>query len=151
MSSVTRNQIQAWLEAGGQDVYVCNDCNGIHLADWEEHEGVLEARLFLENNTLTLVIEMGIRPSAVLPLQGAIHFMNNEHLFLKLMLAMSDDDVPRVLLSHALPANFVAETLVTDWLQPLLAEASTVYQHLQEIDVLFEGEGDLPMEDAPLH
>lgn len=151
MTELTREIVQDWVKADNHQVYVCEDCEGIHFQAWEDRDAVLEARCFVEADRVSLLVEIAIRGSAVLPLQGAIHFMNYDHGLLKVMLSMSDNDVPRLLLTHAMPKAFLTEEQFQDWLQQLLGEMDAVYKHLIEMEVLFVDDFDMLDLDDRLH
>lgn len=133
---VDRDTIQKWIETNEFEAFICPDCEGIHLPVWEGRASVLESRCFLETSRVSWLTEIAIRPSAVLPLQGAIHFMNYDYGLLKVMIAMADNDVPRVLLTHAIPALHLTEKQFGDWLKQLNEEKDAVYKQLEEMDVL---------------
>ncbi|MDX1342268.1 MAG: hypothetical protein R3227_07940 [Reinekea sp.] len=142
MPTLDRDTIQAWIEQLQHEAYVCPDCEGIHLHGWEAKEAVLEARCFVEKDRVSLLVEIAIRPSAVLPLQGAVHFMNYDYSLLKVMIAMADHDVPRLLLTHALPIAHLSEPMFQDWLKQLLSEMDAVYKHLTDMEVLLLEDDD---------
>lgn len=133
---IDRDTVQKWIESSGREAFVCPDCDGIHLPVWESKDAVLESRCFLESSRLYWLTEIAIRPSAVLPLQGAVHFMNYDYGLLKVMITMSDDDVPRLLLTHAIPVDHLDEKQFSGWLTQLSDEKDAVYKHLEEMDVL---------------
>jgi hypothetical protein len=136
MAVLKRDTVQEWIQNAEYEAYVCPDCDGIHLTAWEERDGVLESRCFVEKDRISFVTEVAIRQSAVLPLQGAVHFMNYDYSFLKVMIAMADHDVPRVVLNHAVPSQNIGEAFFKEWFAGLLAEKEAVYKHLAEMDVL---------------
>lgn len=142
MEKVTRSLCETWLENAGVSAHVCQDCDGLHFTDWETRPGVLEARCFVEDNRCSLLIEFAVRPSAVLPLQGAVHFMNFDHTYLKVMLALDDNDVPRLLLSHAIPAQDLSEKMFTIWTSQLLAEAASLYKQMEDMEVFLLDDAD---------
>lgn len=133
---LTRDTIQNWLDELSLESSLCSDCEGLHLVEWESKDGVLESRCFLDDQRCSLLTEVAIRPSAVLPLQGAIHFMNYDYGFIKVLLSVSDDDVPRLILTHSLPSSFLTAEQFNDWLPQLFNEMETVYHQLVDMDVL---------------
>jgi hypothetical protein len=152
MSKLTRDDIQEWLDQMNVDSSICPDCEGIHLPVWEERDGVLEARCFVEKDRVYLMTEIAIRPSAVLPLQGAVHFMNYDYGFLKVMIAMADHDVPRLLLTHAMPSKHLVADQFQQWLKELFKEKEAVFKHLQEMDVILTDDMDMLTDfDDQLH
>jgi hypothetical protein len=148
MKALSRDQVQSWIEACSLEAYVCSDCEGIHLPVWEGRPGVLEARCFVESDRCSVLTEIAIRPSAVLPLQGAVHFMNYDFSLLKVMISMDDEDVPRMLLTLAIPLKHLSAPMFKDWLDMLLTEMDAIYDQLTDMDVLMiHNELDDPVED----
>jgi len=136
MKPLSRDQVQAWIEELELEAYVCADCEGIHLTQWESKDGVLECRCFVEKERVSLITEIALRPSVVLPLLGAVQFMNYDFNLLKVMISMTDQDVPRLILTHTLPSKHLTEAFVKDWIPQLLAEMTAVYTQLTEMEVL---------------
>ncbi len=152
MSTLDRDTVQDWIERAENEAYICPDCEGIHLHEWEAKDAVLEARCFLEKDRVSLLVEVAIRPSAVLPLQGAVHFMNYDYSFLKVMIAMSDHDVPRLLLTHAVPVAHLKEDHFQVWFKQIFSEIGAVYSHLTDMEVLLIEDDDYMEEyDDQLH
>ncbi len=133
----------SWLLKAGIDASICPDCEGIHLEAWEAKESVLEARGFLDTDRVSYLFEIAIRPSAVLPLQGAVHFMNFDQSLIKVMITLADNDVPRLLLTHALPVKHLNEVMFEDWTKQLLEETETVYKQLVDMEVLLPESDEL--------
>jgi hypothetical protein len=152
MSELTRAKVQQWIEAEKLDVYVCGDCEGIHLPLWEGQEGVLESRIFVDEFRCHFLLEIALRFSAVLPLQGAVHFMNYDATLVKVMLTMADNDVPRLLISHAVPAKHLTQKQFSQWLTMLLEETDSLYKQLVDMEVLLLDDLDQMQDfDAQLH
>ncbi|MDN3650472.1 YbjN domain-containing protein [Reinekea marina] len=152
MTEITRTEVQQWIEANKLEVYVCEDCEGIHLPVWEGQEGVLEARVFVEEFRCHFLLEIALRFSAVLPLQGAVHFMNYDSTLVKVMLTMADNDVPRLLISHAVPSKHLTQAQFDQWLTMLLEEVDALYKQLVDMEVLLLDDADqMPDFDAQLH
>jgi hypothetical protein len=152
MTELKRDTIQEWIKSAKHGAYVCPDCEGIHFDEWEARDAVLEARCFVEKERISMLVEIAIRPSAVLPLQGAVHFMNYDHGLLKVMIAMADHDVPRLLLTHAIPNLYASEEYFHVWLAQTLNEMEAVYKHLQEMEVLLIEDDDFYSDfDDQLH
>jgi hypothetical protein len=152
MSKLTRNKVQQWIEAEKLEAYVCDDCDGIHLPIWEAQDGVLESRVFVDEFRCHFLLEIALRFSAVLPLQGAVHFMNYDATLVKVMLTMADNDVPRLLISHALPAKYLTQNQFNQWLTMLLEETDALYKQLIDMEVLLLDDLDQMQDfDAQLH
>lgn len=142
MDAPNRDTVLAWVERMGLECYICPNCEGVHLTEWEAKSGVLEARCFVESERCSVLVEVGIRASAVLPLQGAVHFMNFDFSLVKVMLSLVDHDVPRLLLTHALPSGHLTEDQFKEWVDRLLVEMDTIYGQLVDMDVLFVSEAE---------
>jgi len=152
MTTINRDLIEQWIQELNISAHICPDCEGIHFSDWEAKDAVLESRCFVESDRCSLLTEISIRPSAVLPLQGAVHFMNYDYSYVKVMISLSDHDVPRLLLTHAVPKTGLTEELFQAWMTQLLDEVEGVYKQLTEMEVLLIEEEGSPSEfDDQLH
>ena len=136
MPKLGRDTVQKWIESDGFEAYICPDCDGIHFPLWEEKEGVLESRCFVESSQCSMLVEFSIRASAVLPLQGAIHFMNYDFTFIKVMLSLSDHDIPRLLVTYALPTEYLEQPMFSNWLSQYLQELEAIHKQLVDMEVL---------------
>lgn len=94
--------VEQWLRDAGQDYYICDQCHGLHLSDLQVREAVLDARLFVEADSLLLSVELEIRPSVLLYVQADLARLNMNYPGLKLFLDVSDDSLPRLVLCDTL-------------------------------------------------
>ncbi|MBU3825556.1 MAG: YbjN domain-containing protein [Candidatus Oceanisphaera merdipullorum] len=91
-----------WLSAGYIEHYVCENCHGIHLSELQELEGVLESRLFVEQEGALLTSEIEIRPTALLVLVADLGRLNMNYPGLKVFVDIVDDNLPRLIVADYL-------------------------------------------------
>ncbi|ART83871.1 histidine kinase [Oceanisphaera profunda] len=88
-----------WLSASYIEHYVCENCHGIHLSELQELEGVLESRLFVEQEGALLTSEIEIRPTALLVLVAELGRLNMNYPSLKVFVDIVDDNLPRLIVA----------------------------------------------------
>jgi len=47
-------QVKQWLQQANIRHYICEHCHGLHLSELQEREGVVDARLFVEEDGILL-------------------------------------------------------------------------------------------------
>lgn len=146
MNSLTRDTLEDWLADHGIRCYLCQECDGLHLTDTEENLGVLESRLLLEEALVIISTELSVRPSAVLPLHGSMQLINFDNPLVKVGLSLYDDDVPRLVISGALPTAGLQVDYFIHYLEQILSATRLVLEHATQMDVLLLDDLDL---DAP--
>lgn len=88
--------VKQWLTNMGHDHYICGQCHGIHLGDFEDQDSAIETRVFIEENGILLTTEMAIRPSQLLTLTAELGPLNVEYPQLKIFTDIVDQDIPRL-------------------------------------------------------
>ena len=96
------HQAEKWLERAGIPFYLCEHCHGLHLSDLQEHDGVADARLFPEDQGLLLMLDLELRPSAVLFIQADTPRMNMMYPGLKIFPEVNDETLPRLMVGDLL-------------------------------------------------
>lgn len=99
---LTAETAMRWLSAGYIDHYVCENCHGIHLSELQELEGVLESRLFVEQEGALLTTEIELRPTSLLVLMADLGRLNMNYPSLKVFVDIVDDNLPRLIVAHYL-------------------------------------------------
>lgn len=89
-------QLQRWLHDADVPFYLCNDCHGLHLSSLQEREGLIDARLFVEEQGVMFTAELEIRPSSLLMVHADLTRLNMLFPSLKLFLDINDDTLPRL-------------------------------------------------------
>jgi len=143
-------QLERWLSRAGVDYYLCDQCNGLHLAGVQELEGVVDSRIFIEPWGLLISTELVIRPVALLPIAADLGRLNIDYPTLKLFLDIVDDAMPQLVagamhltgagISEAQFQLFVGTT--TEAVRQLVAES-------QHLDYLLPDENEQPSPKQP--
>lgn len=89
-------QVTRWLEQANIQHYICDQCHGLHLAELQSREGVVDARLFVEEDGVLLSTELEVRPAAIFAVQAELTRLNMEFPSLKLFVDINDDSMPRL-------------------------------------------------------
>lgn len=85
-----------WLEEAGIPHYLCGQCRGLHLPQLQQRDGVIEARLFVEDFGLSLVTELDLRATALLPATADVGLMNLDFPLLKIFPDVIDGELPKL-------------------------------------------------------
>lgn len=149
MSSVfspDASQVGQWLERAGYEHYVCEHCHGLHLADIQSRDGVLDSRLFVEPEGLLLSTELELRPSALLMVQADLTRLNMIMPGLKVFIDINDETVPRLVACDLLMSGAgVSFEQFQHFLQVTLAATGELLEDCRQTACLYEGEpGDEP-------
>ena len=95
-------QLQRWLRQADVPFYLCNECHGLHLSELQEREGMIDARLFVEEQGILFTAELEIRPSALFMAQADLSRLCMLFPSLKLFLDVNDETLPRLVVSDML-------------------------------------------------
>lgn len=150
-------QLERWLTDGGLDYYICEHCHGLHLSDMQNRDGVLDSRLFVEDEGLLLTTELEVKPSALLMAQADTPRLNMLYPGLKVFLDINDETLPRMVLCDMLltgaginPAQFVG------FLRATLRDTGQLHEECARLGYLYDGgepgdEDDMPLPGGALH
>ncbi|ART81079.1 YbjN domain-containing protein [Oceanisphaera avium] len=133
-----------WLSASYIEHYVCENCHGIHFSELQALEGVLESRLFVEQEGALLTSEIEIRPTALLVLMAELGRLNMNYPSLKVFVDIVDDNLPRLIVAHYLHTQVGMSEQQFIWIMQQTMMATQ--QLLLEIEEL----GFLMQDDEPL-
>ena len=87
-----------WLEDLGIDHYLCGQCSGVHISETQSQVGVLESRVFLEQDCLIFTSEIDIRNSTLLAVNAELARLNGTFANLKFFLDLSDEGPARLII-----------------------------------------------------
>ena len=90
------DQIKQWLQQANIQHYICEHCHGLHLSELQGREGVVDARLFVEEDGVLLTTELEVRPAALFAVQAELSRLNTTFPSIKLFLDVNDDSLPRL-------------------------------------------------------
>ena len=99
LHAATIDTLKVWLDEGGSEYYLCQQCEGLHLRALEDHEGVIDSRLFLEGYGLLLTTELELRPAALLHVSADLARLNTDYPTLKVFVDVVDDAVPQLVVA----------------------------------------------------
>ncbi|GAA5214643.1 YbjN domain-containing protein [Corallincola platygyrae] len=97
-----RDQVKHWLESLEIPTYICDNCQALHLPQVQEMEGVLESRLFVDEEWMLLSTEAEIKPSGLLHLMAELGNINAAWPTTKIFVDIQDDSLPRLVVSQSL-------------------------------------------------
>lgn len=157
-TAVDHALIERWTRQAGQECYLCGTCNGLHLADLQTLDGVIDARLFLEPEGVLFTTELELRPMAVLPAAADLGRLSLQYPTLKLFLDILDDSVPRLVASDTLLTGAGATFEQMHYFLTITAEATrSLVAECLELDLLFldepgaDTDGGASADHRPLH
>jgi Putative bacterial sensory transduction regulator len=101
-TEVDRSTLQGWLEQMGADCYVCHQCEGLHIAELQQLDGVIDSRLFKEPYGLLLTTELEVRPLAIFVMVADLARLNMDYPTLKIFLDVVDDATPQLVVAGSL-------------------------------------------------
>jgi hypothetical protein len=90
------DQVRRWLEQAAIKHYICDHCHGLHISELQEREGVVDSRLFVEEDSLLLTTELELRPSALFAVLAASPGLNMSFPALKVFADVNDETLPRL-------------------------------------------------------
>lgn len=96
------DQVERWLRQAGIQHYICEQCHGLHLSELQGREGVLDSRLFAEEDGILLSTEVEIRPGSLLAMLAELPRMNMAWPNLKIFVDVTDDSLPRLVACNLL-------------------------------------------------
>ncbi len=119
--------VMRWLSEGQIPHYLCDQCHGIHIVDVQSLDGVLESRLFVENEGLMFTTELEVRPVGLLPLVADLGRLNMNYPTLKIFVDVVDDNLPRLMVCNTLQ---LGAGLSPEQLQLFMTTAMTAMKQL---------------------
>lgn len=144
MSMVNRpdsGQLERWLTEAGIEYYICDHCHGLHLSDMQGRDGVLDARLFVEEEGLLLTTELELKPSALFAIHADISRLNMQFIGLKVFIDINDETLPRLVICDLLigaaginAAQFMA------FLEATLSGTGELHEECGRLGYLYEGD-----------
>lgn len=96
------DQVKQWLQQANIQHYICEHCHGLHLSELQGREGVVDARLFVEEDGILLTTELEVRPAALFAVQAELSRLNMAYPSAKLFLDVNDDSLPRLVVCDLL-------------------------------------------------
>lgn len=102
LHQVDYDLVLRWLEELQIPHYLCGQCQGIHMTEVQSLDGVLESRVFLDQDCLIFSTELEVRTACLLDLQAELPRINGSYAHLKAFFDASDDQMLRLILCDTL-------------------------------------------------
>ncbi|CBL44990.1 Conserved hypothetical protein [gamma proteobacterium HdN1] len=137
MTSQPNKELRAWLDRARIENYECGHCDGVHLSALDPGEGPMECRIMPSPNSLLLLTQIELRPSAILPMGAFVNVLNSEYAEIKVHVECPDEEMPSLVISHALPhfLNLVEPAFVA-WVQWYLAFTQQIIDEVRQSGLL---------------
>lgn len=145
-------QVERWLQQASIHHYICDQCHGLHLSELQGRDGVLDSRIFVEEDGLLLTTEVEIRPASLLMMLSEIARLNMTWPTLKIFIDLNDDALPRLVACDLLLARAgVSFEQFVQFAQANIDATAQLLEECQQLDCLFDPEDELPPERDALH
>lgn len=136
-------QVERWLRQAGIHYYVCDQCHGLHLSELQGRDGVLDSRLFVEQDSLLLTTELELRPAMMLLVMADTARLNMTWSSLKVFVDVDDDTLPRLVACDLLLTGAgVHFDQFLDFLRINIDSTAQLLDECIQLDYLYSG--DLP-------
>lgn len=146
------DQVERWLRQAGIQHYICDQCHGLHISELQGREGVIDARLFVEEDGLLLSTELELQPSRLFDVQAMVPRLNMAFPGLKVFLDVNDETLPRLIACDLLLGR--AGISFDQFIQFVQATVDATIELLDEclqVGCLFQGDDEPPAPNGALH
>lgn len=145
-------QLGRWLRQAGIQHYICDQCHGLHISQLQGRDGVLDSRLFVEDEGLLMSTELEIQPSRLFDVQAMVPRFNMEFPNLKVFLDVNDDSLPRLVACDLLLGRSgVSFEQFLNFLQLTVDTSVQLLDECQNMGCLYVGDDDLVDSAGSLH
>lgn len=135
------DQVGRWLRQAGIQHYICDQCHGLHISELQSRDGVLDSRLFVEEDGLLLTTELELRPSSLLAMQAELPRLNMAFPGLKVFLDVNDETLPRLVACDLLfGRSGVSFDQFIYFVQATVDATVQLLGECQELDCLYQPE-----------
>jgi hypothetical protein len=142
-----RDLLARWLEDTRVEHYLCGHCDGLHISALHALEGVVNSRVYLEQNILFFSTSFEIRPTALLPLAADLGRLNMNYPTLKIFPDVVDDNIPQLVASAALlTSSRISPDQFAEFVVTTLEGTRLLAEECLEMDYLFTDADDLRTE-----
>lgn len=142
------DRVRTWLEQAGIKHYICDQCHGLHISEVQAREGVVDSRLFVEEDALLLTTELELRPSALFSAMAEMASFNMTWPALKVFPDINDDSLPRLVACDLLHGRQgVTFEQFIHFVQATVDATIQLLDECQRLNCLFWPDEDEP--DAP--
>ncbi|HEK2854137.1 TPA: YbjN domain-containing protein [Proteus mirabilis] len=97
--TIDLDQLKSWLDELQIAFYECDSCQALHLPHLQYINGIFDAKI----DVLVFTAIAELKPSAIVPVMANLSQINASSLFIKTFLEISDENLPKLVLSQSLP------------------------------------------------
>lgn len=152
MNPLSNQDLRTWLSRAQIENFECGQCDGIHLSALDSGDGPVECRVMHRPDSLLLLTQVELRPSAVLPMGAFAGVLCAEFPEIKVHVECPDEEVPSLVISHAVPHLFsVGEGSFVGWVQWYLAATQQVIDEARQSGLLGNPPEPLAGDAGALH
>ncbi|MBY5991702.1 YbjN domain-containing protein [Ferrimonas balearica] len=146
--------LKAWLEQYQIEYYLCNSCEGLHLPQLQDVNGIYDAKVEIEGDFLYCSASIELRPTGVMPAHAELGRWNSEFPTLKIFIEMVDDTLPRLVLCHNLALRpGVEEAQFIYFVRDCIEQMEQAAKEVKQLGVIYfpEDANDKPTEATLVH
>lgn len=145
MPTPDRATLEHWLQHARVTAELCGHCEGLHLTDLRELEGVVDSRLLVEPFGILITTGLEVRPMALMAIAADLGRLSMDYPILKLFLDIVDDATPQLVASAIYPgAADMSQAQFVDFLAAGLQATREIATECLRLDYLFAGESQVP-------
>ena len=101
--TIDLDQLKSWLDELQIAFYECDSCQALHLPHLQYINGIFDAKIDVLDDVLVFTAIAELKPSAIVPVMANLSQINASSLFIKTFLEISDENLPKLVLSQSLP------------------------------------------------
>lgn len=137
MNPLSNQELRTWLDRAQIENFECGQCDGIHLSTLDSGEGPVECRVMHRPDSLLLLTQVELRPSAVLPMGAFAGVLCAEFPEIKVHVECPDEEIPSLVISHAVPHLMnIGENTFVGWVHWYLAITQQVIEEARQSGLL---------------
>lgn len=101
--TIDLDQLKSWLDELQIAFYECDSCQALHLPHLQYINGIFDAKIDVLDDVLVFTAIAELKPSAIVPVMANLSQINASSLFIKTFLEISDENLPKLVLSQSFP------------------------------------------------
>ncbi|GAA5188191.1 YbjN domain-containing protein [Ferrimonas gelatinilytica] len=142
--------LRSWLEQSQIEYFLCGSCEGLHLPQLQEINGIYDAKIEIEGEFVYLSASIEIRPTGLMTAFAKMSELNSQYPTLKIFVEMVDDTLPRILLCHNLALTpGISPDQFHFFVSDCIEQMSQAAKEIEALNVVFYGEEEEPEQPSP--
>ncbi|ADN76204.1 Sensory transduction regulator, putative [Ferrimonas balearica DSM 9799] len=136
--------LKAWLEQYQIEYYLCSSCEGLHLPQLQDMNGIYDAKIEIEGDFVYCSASIELRPTGVMPAHAELGRLNAHYPTLKIFVEMVDDTLPRLVMCHNLAIRpGIEEAQFIYFVRDCMEQMEQVANDVKKMGVIFYPEEDV--------